>query len=83
MIRIRWSPAAAQDLEEICQHLREHHPSFVHSTVRKIYEAGRSLKQFPNRGRIGSKTGTRELLALPLPYLIVYGVTPEVIHIFE
>jgi plasmid stabilization system protein ParE len=27
--------------------------------------------------------GTRELVLAPLPYIIVYGVGPEMVHIFR
>ena len=63
--------------------MREHHPSLTQSTIRKLYDAARSLKRFPNRGRIGQKEGTRELVMAPMPYLIVYGVEPETVHIFR
>jgi toxin ParE1/3/4 len=81
--RIRWSPAAADDLEEISNYLREHHPSLAQSTIRKLYDAARSLKRFPNRGRAGQMEGTRELILAPLPYIIVCGVKPEMVHILR
>ena len=83
MRRIRWAPAAADDLQHIAGYLREHHPSFAHPTIRKLYRAARSLKQFPHRGRIGQREGTRELVIAPLPYIIVYGVEPEMVHVFR
>jgi toxin ParE1/3/4 len=81
--RIRWAPAAADDLQSIHGYLKEHHPSFANSTVRKLYAAARSLKRLPYRGRVGHLDHTRELVMAPLPYLIVYGVEPDVIHIFR
>jgi hypothetical protein len=41
------------------------------------------LKQFPNRGRAGQKDGTRELVMIPLPYIIVYGVESDMVYIFR
>ena len=76
-------PAAADDLEAILNYLLEHRPSLAQSTVRKLYGAARSLKQFSNRGRIGQLEGTRELVMTPLPYIIVYGVEPKIVHIFR
>jgi toxin ParE1/3/4 len=37
----------------------------------------------PQRGRAGRKTGTRELVLAPLPYIIVYEVEPDMAHIFR
>jgi toxin ParE1/3/4 len=81
--RIRWAPAAADDLENIRNYLSEHHPSLVQSTIRKLYDAALSLKRFPNRGRIGHKEGTRELIMAPAPYIIVYCVERDIVQIFR
>jgi plasmid stabilization system protein ParE len=34
-------------------------------------------------GRTGHKDGTREPVMAPLPYVIVYAVEPEMVHIFR
>ena len=80
-MRIRWSPAAANDLERIFDYLEEHQPSLAQPTVRKLYEAARSLRQFAYRGRTGQAANTRELVLVPLPYVIVYRVREQVVEI--
>lgn len=65
-MRIRWTPAAAADLEEISDYLRERHPLYWQPTIRRLYEAIRSLKEWPNHGRPGREEGTRELLFPPI-----------------
>ena len=77
-MRIRWTPAAAADLEHISNYLRDHHPHYRQFTVRKIYEAARSLKDFPHRRRPGREEGTRELRFPPLPYIVVYRMRQQV-----
>jgi plasmid stabilization system protein ParE len=52
-MRIRWTPAAAADSQRISDYLKEHHPHYRQPTIRKLFEAIRSLKQWPQRGRIG------------------------------
>jgi toxin ParE1/3/4 len=79
--RIRWASAAADDLQAISEYLRTHYPSLSQSTIRKLYDAARSLRRFPNRGRNGRISGTRELVLAPLPYIIVYTVEPNIVHI--
>ena len=54
MRRIRWAPAAADDLQAIRDYLREHHSALAQSTIRKLYDLARSLRQFPHRGRGGA-----------------------------
>jgi addiction module RelE/StbE family toxin len=71
---IRWTPAAAVDLQQIGEYLKEHNPSFAKPTVERLYEATQSLTRFPSRGRLGQVLGTRELVVSPLPYIIVYQV---------
>ena len=80
-MRIRWTPAAAADLQHINDYLREHHPRYRQPTMRKVYEAVRALKQSPRRGRLGREEGTREFLFPPLPYIAVYRVTTESVQI--
>jgi toxin ParE1/3/4 len=85
-MRIRWTPAAAEDLEHIKEYLSEHLPQFAQSTILELYETIRSLKSFPRRGRVGREEGTRELILLRLPYIVAYRVKEEdieVLHIFH
>jgi plasmid stabilization system protein ParE len=37
-MRIRWTPAAACDLQSISNYLKEHHPQYRQATMRKIYD---------------------------------------------
>ncbi len=67
-MRIRWTPAAAADLQHINDYLKDHHPHYRQPTMRKLYEAIGSLKLLPHRGRPGRENGTREILFPPMPY---------------
>jgi plasmid stabilization system protein ParE len=75
--------AAADDLEDIANYLYLHHPAFAAATLRRLYNAAKSLKAFPYSGRIGRKSGTRELVLAPLPYLVIYAVDDRSIHILR
>ncbi len=37
-MRIRWTPAAAADLQDISDYLKEHHPHYRQPTMRKLYD---------------------------------------------
>jgi toxin ParE1/3/4 len=83
-MRIRWTRAAAADLEEIHGFLVENYPHLVASTVAKLYDSIRCLKDSPHRGRPGREEGTWELVFAPWPYIAAYRVknqTIEVSHI--
>lgn len=82
-MRIRWTPAAAADLEHINNYLKDHHPRYRQPTMRKLYDAIRSLKDSPLRGRVGREDGTRELLFSPLPYVAVYRLKEQSIEVLR
>jgi plasmid stabilization system protein ParE len=60
-MQLRWTSAAADDLDHIANYLFEKTPENAARLIREIYNAPTSLKSFPNRGRAGKKQGTREL----------------------
>jgi toxin ParE1/3/4 len=85
-MKLRWTPEAAENLELIYSYLCEHHPSFAESTVRTLYNAVRSLRDLPERGRLGTLPATREFVLPRLPYIVVYRITEqtvEVLHIYH
>ena|SRR5437667_6695292 len=74
-MQVRWTSAAADDLENIANYLFEKTPQNAARLIREIYGAPTALRNFPNRGRAGKKEGTRELVLPSMPYIIVYHVT--------
>ena len=82
-MRIRWTPAAAADLQSISDYLREHHPEYHERTMRKLCETIRALKRSPNRGKRGRVPGTRELLFPPMPYVAVYPLREQDIEVLR
>jgi toxin ParE1/3/4 len=82
-MRLRWTVPAAGDLENISNYLQEHYPYFAESTVRTIYRRILALKTAPNQGRPGHRSGTRELVLTPLPYIVVYSVGDEAVEILH
>lgn len=80
-MRVRWTPAAANDLQQIAEYLFEKTPENAARLIREIYSAPLGLEDFPNRGRVGKKVGTRELVLAPLPYIVVYQIRADVVHI--
>jgi addiction module RelE/StbE family toxin len=82
-MRIRWTPAAAEDLTTINDYLKSRFPQCRQPTRRKLYETIQSLKDWPYRGRPGREEGTRELLFPPLPYITVYRVREGIIEVLR
>lgn len=82
-MQLRWSDEAADDLERITNYLFEETPHHAPELVRAIYSAPAALSHFPHRGRPGKKEGTRELVLTPLPYIVVYRIAADAIHILR
>jgi toxin ParE1/3/4 len=80
-MELRWTAAAADDLEHITDYLFEKTPENAEKPIRRIFDAPSVLKTFPNRGRSGKKDGTRELVIPDLPYVVVYQVTGDVLYV--
>ena len=82
-MRIRWTPAAAADLEHIANYLKDHHPHYRQPTMRRLFGAISAVKDWPHSGRVGREDGTRELLFPPLPSVAVYRVKERSIEVLR
>jgi toxin ParE1/3/4 len=82
-MRIRWTPASADDLQNISDYLHEKHPQFAQTTVGRLYSEIRQLGRFPSRGRPGRELGTRELVLTGLPYVVVFRSTDQMVEILR
>jgi toxin ParE1/3/4 len=80
-MQVRWTKAAASDLENIADYLFNETPENAPRLVREIHQMAGSLEHFPHRGRQGRKPGTRELIFPSLPYILVYQVVRQVLYI--
>lgn len=81
-MRIRWTTLAADDLTHVCDYIEEHDgASAARRVALAIVESVESLSRFPNRGRLGRKIGTRELLIRGLPYIAIYRVGDQAVEV--
>jgi plasmid stabilization system protein ParE len=63
-MKIRWSPASAEDLEQIFNYIRTDNPGAAQRVTQTIYDWAEALGADPYLGRRGRVEGTR---GLPLP----------------
>jgi toxin ParE1/3/4 len=83
-MRIRWTEPAVRDLTQIADYLEERASSSIARRIAlSIYERVGALAQFPEQGRTGRKSGTRELVLSGLPYLAVYRLKGDAIEILR
>lgn len=82
-MEFRWTEKAASDLERIADYLFEHVPEKAEEIIHVLYSVPDSLLSFPFRGRPGRKSGTRELVLTPLPYVVIYRITGDVVQLLR
>lgn len=80
-MRLRWTTAAANDLYNIVQRIRQDNPTVAAEVAKTLYEGCGSLRDFPRRGRKGRIEDTRELVFPGLPYIAVYRILDEVVEV--
>jgi toxin ParE1/3/4 len=80
-MHVRWTPAAADDFENIVRHIREENLQAARQVADEIYKSLQRLLTFPSMGRPGEKSGTRELV-IP-PYVVVYRIAPEFVELLR
>jgi toxin ParE1/3/4 len=80
-MRIRWSPEAADDLERIVRRIEKDSVSAAAEVAGAIFERVDSLKDSPERGRLGRIRGSRELVFAPLSYIVVYRVKGQIVEV--
>ncbi|MGE5325209.1 MAG: type II toxin-antitoxin system RelE/ParE family toxin [Actinomycetota bacterium] len=77
MSEIRWSPAAADDLVRIVEHIQRDNDNTAQRIARTIYNQISALSHSPSIGRSGRVDGTREFVLAPLPFIVVYRVKED------
>lgn len=83
-MHLRWTQPAARDLTSICDYIQQHGSTAVARRVAlSIHEGVLALSKFPERGRPGRKSGTRELVLPGLPYLAVYRIHGDAVEILR
>ena len=69
---IVWTTLARQDVNAIWDFMEQRNPDAAEMIDSEILRAVEGLLQFPKRGKPGRVKGTRELVVLGLPYVVVY-----------
>jgi plasmid stabilization system protein ParE len=83
-VRIEWSQAAVADLQAITDWIEQDRGIETAIRIaRHIYEAVQSLRTMPYRGRYGRIENTLELVLPRLPYLVVYQISEERLHVLN
>jgi len=82
-MRVDWSDEALADLLDAYAFIAADNPSAAERVQDRMVQAASTLSELPNRGREGSRGGTRELKVSGTPYLMVYTVGDEAVTILR
>ena len=82
-MRADWTPAAVADLDELVRHIAKDNVDAAFRTEDRVVVAIRRLERYPASGRVGALPGTRELVVVQTPYLIVYRIAEDAVKILR
>ena len=82
-MKLRWTPRAVSDLEEIADYLLAVRPEAWNTLLARVELTLDYLLQFPNMGKTGLAAGTREFVLSGTPYIIVFRLKDDVVQILS
>jgi toxin ParE1/3/4 len=83
-MRLRWTDSALHDFTNICDYIEKHSGSTIARRVAlSIYRQIDLLQQFPESGRTGRKSDTRELVLTSLPYILIYRIQQDAVELLR
>ncbi len=78
---LRWTERAAEHLEMLHAYIAGENPSAADALIDRVVESAERLVQFPNMGRQGRVSGTREFVQPGTQILIAYRVLKSSVQI--
>ena len=81
-MRLRYTPKALAELDEVLTYIQERSPQGAHRVHARIRAVTDFLAKFPKSGQPTSNARLRRIVTAPYPYLIFYEATDEevIIH---
>jgi toxin ParE1/3/4 len=80
-MKIIWTQLALFDLEQAREYVMETSPSAAIQTIDRIEKSLKALQSFPQMGRLGRVSGTRELVIPETPFILPYRIQEDSIEI--
>ena len=82
-MRVRWTTPALEDFVHVVERIRDDNPAAAHRIAQAIYRGIELLRTMPNGGLIGRVENTRELVFSAWPYIVVYEVIDDLVHVLR
>jgi plasmid stabilization system protein ParE len=82
-VTVYWSPTANEDRVEIYDHIERDSPDNAILVDDRILKAVGKLATFPQLGRPGRRSGTRELVIPRTPFIAAYRINENTVEILR
>jgi toxin ParE1/3/4 len=82
-MRIVWTGPAISDLQALRAYIGRDRPGTTSQQIEHILAAIGGLVRFPESGRPGRRSGTRELVIGRTPYIVAYRTRGDAIQILR
>ena len=82
-MQLKWTKPAIHDLVEAGHYIEQHNPQAAKNMSQRVQEAVENLLDFPNIGRPGRVSETKELVVSGTPFIVIYKVLGAVIYIIR
>lgn len=76
-MKVQWSDDALADLLDAYAFIASDNPVAAERVQARLIGAAERLQDFPNSGRIGRRSGTREMPVSQTPYVMIYVVSDD------
>jgi plasmid stabilization system protein ParE len=76
-MRLRYTRRAQRHIDGIHGYIAERNPDAARRVIQRIRATADLLQEFPLAGHAGLVTGTREMIVVGLPYVIVHRIDPR------
>ena len=82
-MRLAWTAAALRDLASARASIAQDNAAAADDQIRRVRAAAARLVRFPEIGRPGRRSGTRELVVIRTPYIVAYRPGAAAIEILR
>jgi len=85
-MKVKWRRSALGDLTRIHDYIAQDNPTAARTVAQRVLGSVNRLAVFPDSGRPGLTPGTREIVVVGLPYVVVYdhdGASVDIIAVFH
>jgi len=83
MLRIKWLARARKDIKDEKDFISKDNPQIAVTVIQHIYASAENIRQYPDIGRIGRVSNTRELKTAKYQYIIAYRVVVDTVEVLR